>query len=107
MFLDPVHSQIIHASENPVPLGNNVTIISNTTVTVGTWTFNNSLLTLIYPGGAILSNAKSGKLFFDSNTSSLTIISAQLADSGVYKLEQLDKFSVQLWLSVQGKNTEY
>uniref|UniRef100_A0A3B5MPB3 Ig-like domain-containing protein n=1 Tax=Xiphophorus couchianus TaxID=32473 RepID=A0A3B5MPB3_9TELE len=93
--------QIIHASENPVPLGNNVTIISNTNVTVGTWTFNNNLLALIYPGGFYLSNAKSGKLIFDSNTSSLTIISAQLADSGVYKLEQLDKFSVQLWLSVQ------
>ncbi|XP_027868419.1 hemicentin-1-like [Xiphophorus couchianus] len=100
-FTDPVHSQIIHASENPVPLGNNVTIISNTNVTVGTWTFNNNLLALIYPGGFYLSNAKSGKLIFDSNTSSLTIISAQLADSGVYKLEQLDKFSVQLWLSVQ------
>ncbi|KAM4735227.1 carcinoembryonic antigen-related cell adhesion molecule 1 [Anableps anableps] len=39
-FTDRVHSQSIHASENPLPVGSNVTLSSNTTVTIGTWTFN-------------------------------------------------------------------
>ncbi|XP_014840867.1 PREDICTED: carcinoembryonic antigen-related cell adhesion molecule 5-like isoform X2 [Poecilia mexicana] len=100
-FTDPVHSQIIYPSENPVPLRSNVTIISNTNITLGTWTFDNNLLALIYPEGFYLSKAKRDRFIYDSNTSSLTIISAQLADSGVYKLEEMDKFSVQVQLSVQ------
>ncbi|XP_043974051.1 carcinoembryonic antigen-related cell adhesion molecule 5-like isoform X2 [Gambusia affinis] len=100
-FTDSVQSQTIHASENPLPVGKNVTIFSNTTVTLGTWTFNGNLQALIYPGGFSLSNAKRDRLIFNSSSSSLTIISAQLNDSGVYQLEQLDKFFVQLWLSVQ------
>ncbi|XP_007553781.1 carcinoembryonic antigen-related cell adhesion molecule 1 [Poecilia formosa] len=100
-FTDPVHSQIIYPSENPVPLWGNVTIISNTNITLGTWTFDNNLLALIYPGGFCLSIAKRDRFIYDSSTSSLTIISAQLADSGVYKLEEMDTFSVQVQLSVQ------
>ncbi|XP_054903899.1 hemicentin-1-like [Poeciliopsis prolifica] len=100
-FTDPVDSQFIHASENPLPVGSNVTIISKTTVTAGTWTFNGNLLALIYPGGSLLSKNKKDRFIYNSSTSSLTIISANLTDSGVYELEQMDEFSDELWLSVQ------
>lgn len=60
---------------------------------------------LISPGGYRLRQAKSDRLKFNISTSSLDISLARLEDSGVYKLEEFDQFSVSLELSVQGENT--
>uniref|UniRef100_A0A3Q2QEN8 Hemicentin-1 n=1 Tax=Fundulus heteroclitus TaxID=8078 RepID=A0A3Q2QEN8_FUNHE len=96
-----VQSQTIQASMNPVPVGDNVTLSSSIPVTMGAWTFNGDLLVFIYPGGSMLSRNKTDGMIFNTTTSSLTITSARLQHSGLYKLEQLNEFSVQFQLSVQ------
>ncbi|MEQ2236887.1 hypothetical protein ILYODFUR_017195, partial [Ilyodon furcidens] len=100
-FTDPVHNQRIHASVNPLPVGSNVTLSSDTNITtVGSWMFNGSNLVVIYPGGYVLNKNRTERIIFNS-LSSLTITSARLADSGLYKLEEMNVFSVELELSVQ------
>ncbi|KAM4567415.1 cell adhesion molecule CEACAM5-like [Fundulus diaphanus] len=99
-FTDSGQSQTIQASMNPVAVGDNVTL-SSIPITVGAWTFNGDLLVFIYPGNFMLSKNKTGGMIFNITTSSLTITSARLQHSGLYKIEQMNEFSVQLQLSVQ------
>ncbi|XP_008288307.1 carcinoembryonic antigen-related cell adhesion molecule 1 [Stegastes partitus] len=92
-----VRSQSIYASENPLPVGSNVTLYSTTPVTTGAWLFNNSLIVLIFPGNpAILSD----RVTYNSSTSSLTLMSLKVDDSGEYALQDV-AFRAKLMLSVQ------
>ncbi|XP_039661098.1 carcinoembryonic antigen-related cell adhesion molecule 5-like isoform X4 [Perca fluviatilis] len=92
---------LIYASVNPVPVGNNVTLFSQFPVTTGAWMFNNEIIVMIFPGGQVITNTWSNRVTFNSTTSSLTIMSLQLEDSGVYTLQSLNVFVAQLTLSVQ------
>lgn len=105
--LAPVYSQNIHASQNPVPVGSNVTLSVQDVVTTGAWIFNNSLIVIIYPGNYSIFPKWKGRVTLNltSNQISLTINSLWLEDSGEYVLQDVqgisDKLSVQL--SVQGE----
>lgn len=97
----PAYGQSIHASENPLPVGSNVTLFSETNVTSGAWMFNNNLIVMIFPGYTMISDTWRDRVTFNSFTSSLTIRSLQVSDSGLYTLQALNSFRAQLALSVQ------
>ncbi|XP_071326913.1 cell adhesion molecule CEACAM5-like [Trachinotus anak] len=98
---DCVCSQGIHASENPVPVGHNVTLYSQTTVTTGAWVFDNNIIVFILSGSATITDNWRDRVTFNSNDSSLSIKSVQVEDSGVYTLQSVNPFRAQLTLSVQ------
>ncbi|XP_054637539.1 carcinoembryonic antigen-related cell adhesion molecule 5-like [Dunckerocampus dactyliophorus] len=98
---DDVHSQGISASENPIPVGRNVTLFSQNQVNTGAWLFNNNIIVIIFPGNAVVATEWTGKVTFDTNTSSLTIMSLQVEDSGTYTLQDVGSNASQLVLSVQ------
>lgn len=100
-FSDHARSQSISASQNPVPVGSSVTLSSTVQVTLGTWIFNNNLIVFITPGTPVIANSWSSKVTYNSSTSSLTLRSLTLDDSGIYTLEELNVFRAQLTLSVQ------
>lgn len=107
LFLAPAYSQIIYASQNHLPVGSSVTLFSQAGVSAGAWMFNSDIIVMIFPGNEIISNNWSDRVTFNSTThhSSLTIRSLQVEDSGLYTLQGLNSFRVQLTLSVQGKTT--
>lgn len=97
--------QQIEASENPLPVGSNVTLFSpQDNFTTGAWIFNNNIILLIFNGNPVIFTAWINRITFNSTLSSLTINSVQLEDSGLYTLQGVNSFSSQLELSVQGKN---
>lgn len=106
-FLAPAYSQTVYASQNPVPVGNNVTLSGKDAVTIAAWIFNNSMIAMIYPGNHTIFNEWKDRvtLTLTSNQTSLTINSLRVQDSGEYVLQDaqgiLDRSSVQL--SVQGE----
>ncbi|XP_053289449.1 carcinoembryonic antigen-related cell adhesion molecule 1 [Pleuronectes platessa] len=93
--------QTIHASENPVAVGSNVTLYSQTNVTQGAWLFQNNIILMIFAGNPFITDSWSDRVTYESNTSSLAIRSLQLADSGVYALQALNVFHAELTLSVR------
>ncbi|XP_068568969.1 carcinoembryonic antigen-related cell adhesion molecule 5-like [Cebidichthys violaceus] len=93
--------QKIHASENPLPVGNNVTLFSQYNVTTGAWLFDNDIIVLIFSGNPVITNTWIDRVTFNSTFSSLTISSVQLEDSGLYTLQAVNSFRAQLTLSVQ------
>lgn len=100
----PVYSQSLHASRNPTPIGSNVTLYTQDSVTAGAWMFNNSLIAMIYPGNVIMFDEWENRVIlnFTENYTSLTITSLRLIDSGEYTLQKDGgRFSVDL--SVQGE----
>lgn len=100
-FADHVRSQNIYASENPLPVGSNVTLFSPVHVSAGAWIFNNDLIALLFPGNNAISNSWINRVTYNSSTSSLTLRSLKLDDSGVYTLQDVNGFRAQLTLSVQ------
>ncbi|XP_030606030.1 carcinoembryonic antigen-related cell adhesion molecule 5-like [Archocentrus centrarchus] len=100
-FADQVHSQTIYATENPIPVGSNVTLVSNFSVTTGGWIFNSQHIVLTLAGYVKIAKAWIDRVTYDKNTSSLTITSLKLEDSGVYSLEEIDVFTSQLTLRVE------
>ncbi|XP_041797830.1 carcinoembryonic antigen-related cell adhesion molecule 1 [Chelmon rostratus] len=97
----PAYSQSIHASENPLPVGSNVTLFSPASVPTGAWMFNNDIIVMIFPGDKIITNTWNDRVTFNTTTSSLTIRSLQVENSGLYTLQALNLFRAQLTLSVQ------
>ncbi|XP_037641892.1 carcinoembryonic antigen-related cell adhesion molecule 1 isoform X1 [Sebastes umbrosus] len=93
--------QEIYASENPLPVGSNVTLFSRENVTTGAWLFGNNIIVFIIPGGPIIINTLLDRVTFNPTTSSLTIKSLQLEESGLYLLQGVNSFRAQLTLSVQ------
>lgn len=110
-FLAPVYSQILNASKNPVPVGSNTMLYIKDSVTTGAWIFNNSMIVMIYPGNAIISNNWTDRVTLNltANHTSLTINALRLDDSGEYTLQTFqgisNVFSVQL--SVQGESLSF
>lgn len=94
----------IYASENPLPVGSNVTLFSRENVTTGAWLFESNIIVFIIPGGPIITNTWLDRVTFNLTTSSLTIKSLQLEESGLYTLQGVNSFRAQLTLSVQGKD---
>lgn len=106
LFLDVTCSQTLYASENPVAVGNNVTLSSNYTVSSGGWLFNTRQIVIILNGRFAISKTWRDRVSFNQSTSSLTIHSVKLEDSGNYALQDLiNEISSQLTLSVEGKRS--
>lgn len=100
-FTTAVGAQMIYASENPLPVGSQVTLFSQASVAIGAWMFDNDIIVWILPGGPNVTKAWRDRATFNSTTSSLTIRSLQLRDSGLYTLQAVNSFRAQLTLSVQ------
>ncbi|XP_061677125.1 carcinoembryonic antigen-related cell adhesion molecule 1 [Syngnathoides biaculeatus] len=96
-----VRAQAIQASENPIPVGKNVTLFSKNQVTTGAWLFNNQLVVIIFPGGEVIAANWTGRVLFNSTTSALTVMSLSLAESGTYTLQDVGSSASQLVLSVR------
>ncbi|XP_034466361.1 carcinoembryonic antigen-related cell adhesion molecule 1 [Hippoglossus hippoglossus] len=93
--------QTIHASKNPVAVGSNVTLYSQTNVTQGVWMFENNIIVMFFAGNPIISDSWRDRVTYNSTTSSLAIRSLQLEDSGVYTLQAVNVFHAELTLSVR------
>lgn len=104
LFPDHVCSQSIYASENPVPVGSNVTLFSGASVSTGSWKFGTDTIIFIFEGKVFIPNTWENRVIFNSTTSSLTLKSVQMEDSGLFTLQALNYFTAQLTLSVQGKD---
>ncbi|KAI4811474.1 hypothetical protein KUCAC02_014379 [Chaenocephalus aceratus] len=96
-------SQMIYASRNPLAVGSSVTLFSQDIVTTGTWISDNTLIVFIAPGNVNIAVSWNDRVAFNSTTSSLTITSVKLEDSGEYTLQAFspNNFIHQLTLSVQ------
>ncbi|XP_077431625.1 hemicentin-1-like [Vanacampus margaritifer] len=94
-------AQGIFASENPIAVGKNVTLFSQSHVTTGVWLFNNNLVVIIFPGGASITGNWTGRAVFNSTSSALTVMTLGLGDSGTYTLQDVASAPFQLVLSVQ------
>uniref|UniRef100_A0A672FDD1 Ig-like domain-containing protein n=1 Tax=Salarias fasciatus TaxID=181472 RepID=A0A672FDD1_SALFA len=101
VFPDHGSSQSISASENPLAVGSNVTLFSTTTVTQGLWSFNSTLVVFVSPVGSIVVAPWTDRAVYNPNTSSLTIESVKVEDSGVFALQSTDGFRGEITLSVQ------
>uniref|UniRef100_A0A3Q3GCP0 Ig-like domain-containing protein n=1 Tax=Labrus bergylta TaxID=56723 RepID=A0A3Q3GCP0_9LABR len=95
---------MISASKNPLQVGSTVILSSNASVTTGIWSFEGAFIVFIFPGNFIISNTWTSRVEFDLNSSSLTIKSLTLEDSGKYTLQAPNIFNVELRLDVQGKD---
>lgn len=104
LSLDHVCCQSIYASENPLPVGSNVTLYSQAVVTTGVWMFETNLIVMIFPGSIIIHDTWRDRVSYNSTSSALTIKSLRLGDSGLYTLQTVNSFRGQLTLSVQGRN---
>lgn len=102
LFLD-VCCQDIQASENPLPVGSNVTLYSKEVVRLGTWVFNNRMVVFIFSGNYSITSPWIKRASFNVTTSALTLRSLTLEDSGQYTLQDINGFTGDLKLSVQGK----
>ncbi|KAI3361185.1 hypothetical protein L3Q82_013381, partial [Scortum barcoo] len=102
----PANSQRIYASENPIAAGSTVTFTSQSNITTGAWIFNNHIIVIVFPGGMAINNDWKNRVTFNSTTSSLTISSLQVEDSGLYTLQDVSFFRAELTLSVQGHNID-
>ncbi|XP_031581981.2 carcinoembryonic antigen-related cell adhesion molecule 5-like [Oreochromis aureus] len=101
-FTDVTRSQTLYASENPVAVGNNVTLSSNRNISSGGWLFNTRQIVITLKGFVAISKTWEDRVLFDQSTSSLTILSVKLEDSGNYTLQDvIDGFISQLTLSVE------
>ncbi|XP_059195083.1 hemicentin-1-like, partial [Centropristis striata] len=49
-------TQKIYASENPIPVGNTVTLFSRDNVSTGAWMFNNDIIVMTFPGSEIITD---------------------------------------------------
>ncbi|XP_061772589.1 carcinoembryonic antigen-related cell adhesion molecule 1 [Nerophis ophidion] len=96
-----VHGQGLSASQNPIPVGQNVTFSSLNVVDRGAWLFNSELVILIILGTGTATPNWKDRVAFNSTTSSLTIASVKLNESGTYTLQDVTSGASQLVLSVQ------
>ncbi|XP_040899707.1 hemicentin-1-like [Toxotes jaculatrix] len=101
MITNHVCSQRIYASENPLPVGSNVTLSSQVNVTLGVWMFDNNVIVWIMQGVVTITEEWRDRVTFSSANSSLTIRSLQVGDSGVYTLQLVNSYRAKLILSVQ------
>ncbi|XP_068613228.1 carcinoembryonic antigen-related cell adhesion molecule 5-like [Brachionichthys hirsutus] len=99
----PAHTQTLLVSENPLPVGSQVTLYDKATVSTGAWIFENQFIVLIVPGQEIITNSYSNRVTLNTtaNFTSLTIKSLTVEDSGMYTLQGLNSFSANAMLSVQ------
>lgn len=105
LFLAPAHSQSISATKNPIEVGSNVTLNSQASVSTGVWMLADmGIIVFISSGNAMIDMDWRDRVTFNPNTSSLTIRSLQVEDSGMYILEAFNSFRANLTLSVQGKD---
>lgn len=85
-------------------MGKNVTLNSSENVILGTWTFEGDIVVFIAGGNYIKSDDWTDRVAYNLSTSSLTITSLKVEDSGDWKLQSADGvFRASLDLSVQGK----
>ncbi|XP_055359198.1 hemicentin-1-like [Betta splendens] len=92
---------VIFTNVNPVSVGSNITLFSTRTVSQGAWLFNNDIIVFIASGASVITDKWISRVTYNSNSSSLTISSVTVSDSGVYTLNAINSFSAQLTLSVQ------
>ncbi|XP_028326113.1 carcinoembryonic antigen-related cell adhesion molecule 2-like isoform X2 [Gouania willdenowi] len=101
-LLDRSSSQVLIASENPVPVGHDVTFHRDTTVSEGVWMFNGTLLIVLISGGtAQIFDPWNARAEYNPGTSSLTLRSVTLKDSGQYLFYGIPNHRGDLTLSVQ------
>ncbi|KAL6109223.1 uncharacterized protein ACO6RY_12406 [Pungitius sinensis] len=99
-FAPAASMEALYASENPVPVGGNVTLYSQADVQAAVWMFDTEIIVLMLEGNALITKNWTHRAILNSN-SSLTISSLQQNDSGIYTLVVVNSHRAQLTLTVQ------
>ncbi|XP_037309138.2 carcinoembryonic antigen-related cell adhesion molecule 5-like [Pungitius pungitius] len=99
-FAPAASMEALYASENPVPVGGNVTLYSQADVEAAVWMFETEIIVLMLQGNALITKNWTDRAILNSN-SSLTISSLQQNDSGLYTLVVVNSHRAQLTLTVQ------
>uniref|UniRef100_A0A4W5RRJ4 Ig-like domain-containing protein n=1 Tax=Hucho hucho TaxID=62062 RepID=A0A4W5RRJ4_9TELE len=91
-FTTDVSGQVVVPSMNPLAVGSNVTLnlVPESTINIGTWSYETTNIALFYPGGSIVSISYRGRVSFNRTSSELSISSLQLNDSGRYTVQGLE-----------------
>ncbi|XP_035612593.2 hemicentin-1-like isoform X1 [Oncorhynchus keta] len=88
-FTTDVSGQVVVPSMNPLAVGSNVTLnlVPESSINIGTWSYETTTIVLFYPGGSIVSKSYQGRVSFNRSSAELSISSLQLNDSGRYTVQ--------------------
>lgn len=104
---DHICGQTISASQNPLPVGSNVTfsVHNETTINIGTWLFETNNIVILLPMGNVFIYPNwQDRVTLNRTSAELSIRSLQMSDSGLYKLSGGEPpFDAEITLSVQGR----
>ncbi|XP_064863924.1 hemicentin-1-like isoform X3 [Oncorhynchus nerka] len=103
-FNTDVSGQVVVPSMNPLAVGSNVTLnlVPESSINIGTWSYETTTIVLFYPGGSIVSTSYQGRVSFNRSSSELSISSLQLSDSGLYTVQGMEPvLTAVVTLSVQ------
>ncbi|XP_045064560.1 carcinoembryonic antigen-related cell adhesion molecule 5-like isoform X1 [Coregonus clupeaformis] len=103
-FTTDVSGQAVVPSMNPLAVGSNVTLnlVPQSPITIGTWSYETTIIIIVYPGGSSVSKMYQGRISFNHSSSELSISSLQLNDSGRYTVQGMEPvLNAVVTLSVQ------
>ncbi|CDQ81192.1 unnamed protein product [Oncorhynchus mykiss] len=103
-FTTDVSGQVVVLSMNPLAVGSNVTLnlVPESSINIGTWSYETTTIVLFYPGGSIVSTSYQGRVSFNRSSAELSISSLQLNDSGLYTVQGMEPvLTAVVTLSVQ------
>ncbi|CAB1333912.1 unnamed protein product [Coregonus sp. 'balchen'] len=91
-FTTDVSGQAVVPSMNPLAVGSNVTLnlVPQSPITIGTWSYETTVVVLFYPGGSSVRKMYQGRISFNRSSSELSISSLQLNDSGRYTVQGME-----------------
>uniref|UniRef100_A0AAZ3Q0A8 Ig-like domain-containing protein n=1 Tax=Oncorhynchus tshawytscha TaxID=74940 RepID=A0AAZ3Q0A8_ONCTS len=103
-FNTDVSGQVVVPSMNPLAVGSNVTLnlVPESSINIGTWSYETTTIVLFYPGGSIVSTSYQDRVSFNRSSAELSISSLQLNDSGLYTVQRMEPvLTAVVTLSVQ------
>ncbi|XP_045082201.1 hemicentin-2 isoform X2 [Coregonus clupeaformis] len=103
-FTTDVSGQAVVPSMNPLAVGSNVTLnlVPQSPITIGTWSYETTVVVLFYPGGSSVRKMYQDRISFNRSSSELSISSLQLNDSGRYTVQGMEPvLNAVVTLSVQ------
>ncbi|XP_036825331.1 hemicentin-1 isoform X3 [Oncorhynchus mykiss] len=103
-FNTDVSGQVVVPSMNPLAVGSNVTLnlVPQSSINIGTWSYETTTIVLFYPGGSSVSTSYQGRVSFNRSSAELSISSLQLNDSGLYTVQGMEPvLTAVVTLSVQ------